>query len=714
MIAHAQDLLCKCQSARSPSQLLSSLESFFSLLRKVSRNRGLESVLRSPAVRSVEDSYADNFAAWLVQAFQQFRALLNELLNSGDPRLQEASVRYFMRLLLHDHSVHLTSAPEDGTEILFPLGNYQVMISRILQAKVFSAELQTTLLEGYIRRYTDLRYYFLLTLRKILIEGAQEIRSHKGRSEQSSSASQSYFVENGQHSGGDDGAGKASAIGEFDGVTGKEAQKEGTASRGDDVKKWYTWSHAGGLVELGRRVYPLLKELPLPQVKPGTQTVHSSQLADTQEESDDEGFLPASSCPDESDDSSRAETAGMIGGDSCFFQNIKTKKCCCPKQYRLLFQDVWVQFLRVVPLDLSLTQKLLHAVPRTLLPYMSNPLLLSDFFLSSFEKAPHLSVSVLALSGLFYLLTRHRLADPDALFTDSADLSQKGEGSNGARSGKASGGSNGVCVHFYRRLYQLITPASFSVARRGRFLRLINVALRSSLLPNSLVAAFLKKCTRVACLVPPGAGLYLIALVYSLLRKYSPVCLPLVDVHPTLAAKLIVDGDAFSFASLDFHAPTFQGTGSSEGSHAGGSGLEHESDRSTDSDHVFSLVQRCASGQHAGQETTEVLSPIKHQAQMALWELELLRDHYHYALRQLTGLIESDSNRPPCRNIDLEDYVELDLGQLLGAEFKSGAKRPSVAVAFKAGTIQGDVERLDDVCVDWVKRRRKQNITSRT
>ncbi|PHJ24335.1 cbf mak21 family protein [Cystoisospora suis] len=707
LIGRAQELLCECQSARSPRELLSSLEKFFALLQKISRNRGLKSVLHSPGVRTSESGNPDKLGPWSFQAFQQFRALLNELLNSGDARLQEASLRYSMRVLLHDHTVRLRSAEGNGTDTVFPLADYQVMISRVLQAESFSDELRKTLLQEYICKYADLRYYFLLTLRKILSEGGRSIASHGVASDQSVTVSETE-----QHSGNADVVFEADPDRKFADITAEEVTNGIAALRADEIKRWYTWSHCGGLAELGKRVYPLLTELPPPRMKPGTQNVVTSHSPGAAaDDSDDDGFLLTASDTDETGDLSKTEMSEAVAGDPCFLQNIKTTKCCCAKQYRLLFQDVWVLFLRVIPLDLSLTQKLLHAVPRTLLPYMSNPLLLSEFFLTSFEKASHLSVSVLALSGLFYLLTKHRLADPDALFTESPSDDRKE--TNGAESGKPSASSNGVCVHFYRRLYQLIAPASFSVGRRGRFLRLLNVALRSSLLPNSLVAAFVKKCARVACLVSPGISLYLIALVYSLLKKYSAVCLSLVDVHPALAARLVVEGDSFDFSSLDFHAPSSGETSSSKSNRAEETDSEQSEFQCTDDDHVLSLLRRCVSAQHAGLETDEVLTCVKNQARMSLWELELLQNHYHYAVRQLTGLIESDCNRLACRNIDLEDYVGLDLGHLLGREFRAAAKRTCAPVAFKKGGIQGEIDSLDDAYMGWVKRRRKDQPTSR-
>jgi len=167
------------------------------------------------------------------------------------------------------------------------------------------------------------------------------------------------------------------------------------------------------------------------------------------------------------------------------------------KDYKAVFQDAWLKLLGLrVPL--AQCTPLLQLLPTKVIPHMSRPLMVADFYLRAFN-AGSLELSVLALSGLLLLLTRYGLGDPETLSSS--------------------------CGEFYSQLYSLLRPATFRLKRRARFQRLAAAALTSALLPARFAAAFAKKCIRVAILCSePGTIMWLLAVAYGLIQRNHSRC----------------------------------------------------------------------------------------------------------------------------------------------------------------------------------------------
>jgi len=176
------------------------------------------------------------------------------------------------------------------------------------------------------------------------------------------------------------------------------------------------------------------------------------------------------------------------------------------RDYRRLFQETWLQLLSLrVPLDHCMP--LLQLVPTRVMPHLSNPLMLADFYLRAFN-SDSLEVSVMSLSGFFLLLTKHSLGDPETLSSSSSE--------------------------FYGQLYSLIKPETFLLAQRARFQRLLAASLTSGLLPARFAAVFAKKCMCVAVAVADyGAVMWLVAVTYSLIQKHHSHCKYLLHQAPS-------------------------------------------------------------------------------------------------------------------------------------------------------------------------------------
>ncbi|XP_038972452.1 LOW QUALITY PROTEIN: glutamate receptor 3.1-like [Phoenix dactylifera] len=156
------------------------------------------------------------------------------------------------------------------------------------------------------------------------------------------------------------------------------------------------------------------------------------------------------------------------------------------KKLKLKFTKAWISFLKLeLPLDVY--KEVLVSLHQIVIPYMTNPAILSDFLTRSYDIGG--VISVMALSGLFILMTQHGLEYPK----------------------------------FYEKLYALLTPAVFMAKHRAVFFQLLDTCLKSAYLPAFIAAAFVKKLSRLSLSVPPSGALIIIAVIHNLLRRHPSI-----------------------------------------------------------------------------------------------------------------------------------------------------------------------------------------------
>ncbi|ORY96914.1 CBF/Mak21 family-domain-containing protein [Syncephalastrum racemosum] len=160
------------------------------------------------------------------------------------------------------------------------------------------------------------------------------------------------------------------------------------------------------------------------------------------------------------------------------------------KNHKRAFADCWINLLRL-PLSEEIYKKTLLILHKRILPHMMHPNVLMDFLSDSYEVGG--SVSLLALNGLFVLITEHSLEFPD----------------------------------FYPKLYNLLDRDVMHVKYRSRFFRLLDIFLSSTLLPVGLVAAFVKRLARLSLTAPPAAIVIIIPFIYNLMRRH-PTCMTMI------------------------------------------------------------------------------------------------------------------------------------------------------------------------------------------
>ena len=173
-------------------------------------------------------------------------------------------------------------------------------------------------------------------------------------------------------------------------------------------------------------------------------------------------------------------------------------------------QEAWLTFLRA-GLHQDQRKTVLSLMSQQIAPWFVKVELLMDFLTDSYDLGG--STSLLALSGLFYLMQEKNLDYPS----------------------------------FYPKLYSLIDSDLLHSRHRSRFLRLLDTFLASTHLPASLVASFIKRLSRLALHAPPAGIVAVVPWIYNLMKKH-PTCTFM--IHRELEAR---DGmeDPFDMLEAD-------------------------------------------------------------------------------------------------------------------------------------------------------------------
>lgn len=224
-----------------------------------------------------------------------------------------------------------------------------------------------------------------------------------------------------------------------------------------------------------------------------------SEQDDNPEDDNDDNSKASSEASEDSEDEdddkvpkARRPAKRVKQDSSASFSNWNVAQA---KYHRRALSRAWLAVLQL-PLPTSALKQVLMHLPSHVLPLVPQPLRFSDFLLQAYDSHQHDSgiISILALEGLFLLMTRHGLE----------------------------------YVNFYQQLYRLITPQLFQVKFRTRFLQLLDKCLtRNDKLPSQMMASFIKRLCGIALLIPPASILFVLALCSNLLQQHKE-CLGLV------------------------------------------------------------------------------------------------------------------------------------------------------------------------------------------
>ncbi|MCJ1405029.1 hypothetical protein MMC11_008255 [Xylographa trunciseda] len=173
-------------------------------------------------------------------------------------------------------------------------------------------------------------------------------------------------------------------------------------------------------------------------------------------------------------------------------KNHKAYSCAAQKRAA---QDAWMAVLKCSLTDVQ-RKVLLRAMPQQIAPIFIKPEMLMDFLTDSFKVGG--SVSLMALSGLFYLMQEKNLDYPQ----------------------------------FYKKLYSLLDFHVLHSKHRSRFFRLLETFLASTHLPAILVASFIKRLSRLCLGAPPSAIVVVVPWIYNMFK-----------IHPSCTFMIHRDGD---------------------------------------------------------------------------------------------------------------------------------------------------------------------------
>lgn len=154
--------------------------------------------------------------------------------------------------------------------------------------------------------------------------------------------------------------------------------------------------------------------------------------------------------------------------------------------YKKVFTNAWMAFLGL-PLDKVLYRQVLIMLEDKVIPHLVDPKILMDFLVDSYDIGG--VTSILALNSLFVLIHKYNLDYPD----------------------------------FYKKLYSLFDAEVFHLKYRARFFYLADLFLMSTHLPAYLVAAFIKRLSRLGLSAPPHGVALIITFVGNLICRH-PIC----------------------------------------------------------------------------------------------------------------------------------------------------------------------------------------------
>ncbi|KAG9237264.1 nucleolar complex protein-like protein [Amylocarpus encephaloides] len=155
-------------------------------------------------------------------------------------------------------------------------------------------------------------------------------------------------------------------------------------------------------------------------------------------------------------------------------------------QHKKRAQGAWLATMGL-EMDKEHRKTILRIMADSIAPWFNQSELLMDFLSDSYDAGG--SMSLLALSGIFYLIQEKNLDYPA----------------------------------FYRKLYSLLDPEILHSKHRSRFFRLLDTFLGSTHLPAVLVASFIKRLARLTLHAPPSGIVAVVPWIYNLLKKH-PTC----------------------------------------------------------------------------------------------------------------------------------------------------------------------------------------------
>lgn len=136
------------------------------------------------------------------------------------------------------------------------------------------------------------------------------------------------------------------------------------------------------------------------------------------------------------------------------------------------------------PHDETSHRQLLVLLLEKVLSFLDKPTMLTDYLMDSLDVGGQ--ISLLALQGIFILIHKHNMSYPN----------------------------------IYEKLYMMFEPEIFHMKFKPRLFHLADIFLTSSYLPETLVAAFIKRLARLSLIAPPQDIIIILHFIGNLIIRH--------------------------------------------------------------------------------------------------------------------------------------------------------------------------------------------------
>lgn len=178
---------------------------------------------------------------------------------------------------------------------------------------------------------------------------------------------------------------------------------------------------------------------------------------------------------------------------SLLYKSTTNKQLLQSKSYQEAFSDLWIWILfdkqhKSIIDSPSLLNSILYDMNMKILPYFIRPIRLVDFLTAIYDDS-YLTAKLLSLHSLFYLMHHYNLDYPS----------------------------------FYQKLYSLLNFDIFHQPYRNKIFGMFELFLSSTHLPLYLVAAFIKRMSRLMLFSPPSSIIWILTFIYKHMKRHEPL-----------------------------------------------------------------------------------------------------------------------------------------------------------------------------------------------
>ncbi|EAN31406.1 CBF/Mak21 family protein [Theileria parva strain Muguga] len=210
---------------------------------------------------------------------------------------------------------------------------------------------------------------------------------------------------------------------------------------------------------------------------------------------------------DLTDDDAEAEDTSDDGVDYELYGN----------NYVKLWEHILNDFIRSV--DNKSLVIILECLPKFAFPYINNPLRVANFLYNNLNNNNE-DIVINSLNCLFELILYYNLTDQLIQISPTPHNITDGNSLNLDSVTSLSKSSNEEFDWFYNKLYELIDFKYLSTSSSTVLILLIEKALNSSMLPNTLVSFFIKKLLKTSTVLETNKCNCLVIISLNMLQKH--------------------------------------------------------------------------------------------------------------------------------------------------------------------------------------------------